>query len=134
MRLSHINIYATLEENSGKTTTIYTHDRENFFRYEIKYQTNALEFSYNKYLLTTAQHIETSIIKFDTPIQKFSHMHFDQLNQFNEVFENVFKEELIYLSFTAMKGFIMQKLKEGHFQPSDPVIQELMDLYPEAFI
>lgn len=133
-RLSETSIYDILENSCGHTTTIYTHDKDNFYRYAFCYQSKSTTCHYKKFILTTSQLIEENNLVLTRPIKSYAKLSFQDIKEFGNMFDSIFNKELIYVRYTDMIQFVMQRIRLGKVNPEDKTIKELVDLYPESFI
>lgn len=124
MRLSHLNIYYTIENDLNNFVDIFTYDNSKLYRYTIKYEEDTECFTYIKYGLIDC-------VKYYENAHKIPRNNEIQLENY---FEDVFGRQHIFLSFRDLLNFVVQQIKERKTDVSVDDIQDMITLYPEKFI
>jgi hypothetical protein len=124
MRLSHLNIYYTIQNDLNNYVDIFTYDNSKLFRYTIKYNEDTECFEYAKYGLLDC-------VKYFEDAHKIPKS--DELKLEN-YFEDVFGRQHIFLKFKDLLEFVIKQIREDKTDVNTDDIQDMVNLYPEKFI
>jgi len=126
MRLSHVNIYYTIEKEFDADITVYAYHNDNLFRYSVRYNSMVECLEYKKYGLIDAILYESNSVKF-----KFDD---ELMTDDGEHLEEIFGDQNTFLSFKEMFEFTLERMKSGKSNLKKDVFQDMLDIYPEKFI
>lgn len=124
MRISHLNIYYTIEKNILGTTTLYTYTDNKLFRYEIEYDKHIECFKTNKYNL-----FKNNIVEYNITTVNLNDEYLVE-----QYFEVTFGRQHIFLHFRDLIEFVITQIKQNKTNITVDDMQDIIELYPERFI